>query len=43
VALKQVEALNSLGSGAGSQTIVVPAQALEAFGNAFRMLKGREG
>ncbi|WP_111734126.1 SPFH domain-containing protein [Roseovarius amoyensis] len=43
VALKQVEALNSLGSGAGSQTIVVPAQALEAFGNAFRMLKGRDG
>lgn len=43
VALKQVEALNTLGSGGGSQTIVVPAQALEAFGNAFRMLKGRDG
>ena len=43
VALKQVEALNALGAGGGSQTIVVPAQALEAFGNAFRMLGGREG
>ena len=41
VALKQVEALNALGGSAGSQTVVVPAQALEAFGDAFRMLKGR--
>ncbi|MFZ7092167.1 SPFH domain-containing protein [Primorskyibacter sp. 2E233] len=41
VALKQVEALNTLGSGTGQHTIVVPAQALEAFGDAFRMLKGR--
>ncbi|SMO44288.1 SPFH domain-containing protein [Ruegeria faecimaris] len=41
VALKQVEALNTLGTGNGSQTIVVPANALEAFGNAFNMLKGR--
>ena len=36
VALKQVEALNKLGGGQGSQTIIVPAQALEAFGNAFK-------
>jgi len=41
VALKQVEALNALGAGTGSQTIVVPANAIEAFGNAFKMLKGR--
>jgi regulator of protease activity HflC (stomatin/prohibitin superfamily) len=42
VALKQVEALTALGNGAGKQTIVVPAAALEAFGNAFQMLvKGR--
>ena len=41
VALKQVEALKSLGSGAGQQTVIVPAAALEAFGDAFRMLKGR--
>ncbi len=40
VALKQVEALNALGHGDGKQTIVVPAQALEAFGDAFKMLKG---
>lgn len=42
VALKQVEALTALGQGGGKQTIVVPAAALEAFGNAFQMLlKGR--
>ncbi|MEM0937681.1 MAG: SPFH domain-containing protein [Pseudomonadota bacterium] len=41
VALKQVEALNALGNGSGQQTIVVPANALEAFGNAFKMLGGR--
>jgi regulator of protease activity HflC (stomatin/prohibitin superfamily) len=36
VALKQVEALQALGQGAGQRTIVVPAAALEAFGDAFR-------
>lgn len=41
VALKQVEALNTLGTSAGSQTVVVPASALDAFGDAFKMLKGR--
>jgi regulator of protease activity HflC (stomatin/prohibitin superfamily) len=41
VALKQVEALTTVGQGAGKQTIIVPAAALEAFGNAFGMLKGR--
>jgi len=41
VALKQVEALNALGSSPSSSTILVPAQALEAFGNAFNMLKGK--
>lgn len=41
VALKQVEALNALGASAGSSTILVPANALEAFGDAFKMLKGR--
>ncbi len=40
VALKQVEALNALGAGEGKQTVIVPAQALEAFGDAFKMLKG---
>ena len=41
VALKQVEALSNLGGGQGNQTVVVPADAVEAFGNAFKMLKGR--
>jgi regulator of protease activity HflC (stomatin/prohibitin superfamily) len=41
VALKQVESLKTLGEGSGSQTVIVPAQAIEAFGNAFNMLKGR--
>ncbi|MGL5009320.1 MAG: SPFH domain-containing protein, partial [Paracoccaceae bacterium] len=41
VALKQVEALTAVGTGPGKQTILVPANALEAFGNAFNMLKGR--
>ena len=40
VALKQVEALNALGNGEGKQTIVLPAHALEAFGDAFKLLKG---
>ncbi|MDA8585294.1 SPFH/Band 7/PHB domain protein [Rhodobacteraceae bacterium] len=43
VALKQVEALNALGGGEGSNTIVLPANALEAFGDAFKMLKGKIG
>jgi regulator of protease activity HflC (stomatin/prohibitin superfamily) len=41
VALKQVEALTAVGQGSGKQTIIVPAQALDAFGDAFKMLKGR--
>jgi regulator of protease activity HflC (stomatin/prohibitin superfamily) len=41
VALKQVEAMQAIASGAGKQTILIPANALEAFTDAFRMLKGR--
>ncbi len=41
VALKQVDALNALGGSQGSNTIIVPANALEAFGDAFRMLRGK--
>jgi regulator of protease activity HflC (stomatin/prohibitin superfamily) len=41
VALKQVEALQAIAAGQGKQTILVPANALEAFGDAFKMLKGR--
>ncbi|MDJ0857835.1 MAG: SPFH domain-containing protein [Dinoroseobacter sp.] len=39
VALKQVEALTGVASGQGTQTVFVPADAVEAFGNAFKMLK----
>ena len=35
------EAFGTLGSGQGQQTIVVPANAVEAFGDAFKMLRGR--
>ena len=41
VALKQVEALTAVGAGEGKSTVIVPANAIEAFGNAFNMLKGR--
>ena len=41
VALKQVEALVALGKGDGKQTIVVPANAIEAFSDAFKMFRGR--
>ena len=41
VALKQVEALTAVGQGNGKQMIIVPAQALDAFGDAFKMLKGK--
>lgn len=41
VALKQVEAISALGNGEGKQTIVVPADAISAFGDAFKMLKGK--
>ncbi len=41
VALKQVEALNALGAGTGTQTIILPANALDAFADAFKMLRGR--
>nr|WP_240989268.1 SPFH domain-containing protein [Salipiger mangrovisoli] len=41
VALKQVEALVALGKGDGKQTIVLPSNALDAFADAFTLLKGR--
>ncbi|WP_211097107.1 SPFH domain-containing protein [Aliishimia ponticola] len=42
IALKQVEALNGLGSSAGNQTVVLPANAVDAFTDAFSLLKGRK-
>jgi len=41
VALKQVEALTAVGQGDGKQTVIVPAAAIDAFTNAFSLLKGR--
>jgi regulator of protease activity HflC (stomatin/prohibitin superfamily) len=41
VALKQVEALTAVGTGEGKQLVIVPAAAMDAFANAFGMLKGR--
>ena len=40
VALKQVDALNTLGTGTGTQTVVLPAAALAAFSDAFNLLRG---
>ena len=40
VALKQVEALVAVGKGEGKQTILLPANAFDAFADAFKMLKG---
>ncbi|MCX7645094.1 MAG: SPFH/Band 7/PHB domain protein [Rhodobacteraceae bacterium] len=41
VALKQVEALMAVGQGQGKQTVLLPAAALDAFANAFQLLKAR--
>lgn len=40
VALKQVEALVKVGEGEGKQTVLLPANALDAFADAFKMIKG---
>jgi regulator of protease activity HflC (stomatin/prohibitin superfamily) len=40
VALKQVEALTTVGKGQGNQTVLLPANVMDAFGDAFNMLKG---
>jgi regulator of protease activity HflC (stomatin/prohibitin superfamily) len=39
VALKQVEALAAIASGSGKQTVILPAAAVEAFRDAFGMLR----
>lgn len=41
VALKQVEALQAVALGDGKQTVLLPTAALDAFGDAFKMLRGR--
>ena len=41
VALKQVESLTQVAKGQGKQTIILPSSALDAFGEAFNLLKGK--
>ena len=41
IALEQVKALAQIGQGGGTQTVIVPADAADAFGKAFQMLQGR--
>jgi len=40
VALKQVEAIAKVGEGTGKQTVLLPSAALDAFSDAFGLLKG---
>jgi regulator of protease activity HflC (stomatin/prohibitin superfamily) len=40
VAMRQVDVLNAVGKGQGKQTILLPAAAMEAFGDAFKLFKG---
>jgi regulator of protease activity HflC (stomatin/prohibitin superfamily) len=40
VAMRQVDVLTDVGKGQGKQTIVLPASAIEVFGDAFRMFRG---
>lgn len=40
VAMKQVETLATIGQGSGKQTLVLPANAVDALGDAFKMLRG---
>lgn len=41
IAQKQVAALAEVAKGNGQQTMLIPTQALDAFADAFKMLKGR--
>jgi len=41
IALEQVKGISQMAAGQGTQTIVVPADAADAFGKAFQMLRGR--
>ncbi|MBP7001983.1 SPFH domain-containing protein [Amaricoccus sp.] len=40
IALKQVEALSEMGKGQGGRVVLLPADAVDAFRDAFAMLKG---
>jgi len=41
VALKQVEAMAEIGKGTGKQVIMMPTNLVDAFGDAFKLLKGK--
>jgi regulator of protease activity HflC (stomatin/prohibitin superfamily) len=41
VALKQVEALTKVAQGQGQQTVILPANALDAFSDAFKLMTGK--
>lgn len=41
IAIAQVAALKGVAEGNGKQTILMPTQALDAFGDAFKMLRGK--
>ena len=41
IAMKQVEALAQVALGEGKQTILLPANALEAFSDAFKLVRGK--
>lgn len=41
VAMRQVDALTEVGKGQGKQTVILPSSALDAFADAFKLLKGR--
>ncbi|TKW66824.1 MAG: SPFH/Band 7/PHB domain protein [Paracoccus denitrificans] len=40
VAMKQVDALTTIGQGNGKQTVILPASVTDALGDAFKMLSG---
>lgn len=41
IALAQVEAMKAVAVGEGKQTVLLPAAMLDAFGDAFKLIKGR--
>ena len=41
VALKQVEAIGEVAKGEGNKTVFLPSSAIESFGEAFNMLRGK--
>ncbi len=40
VAMKQVDALTTIGQGSGKQTVILPSSVTDALGDAFKMMRG---